>query len=173
VQNEHLFFDFERDFPRSLRCIPLTIRFNMDRCVIKLSLRQWVRFSPGDRQALLVLPCETSDEIHYYKQHMIAMIADRAKEQAKETVMEAAPAWTNTSEVPEQISRFARSLELDPPTLQQWSELALMQRYALVKLSRGGHDNVNFIPAMREFGLLAAGGDPVYHAVPAVNEEAR
>ena len=52
------------------------------------------------------------------------------------------------------MSRFEHSSGVAPPTLQQWSVLALMQRSVLVKLSRGGQDNVNFIPAIREFGLL-------------------
>ena len=32
--------------------------------------------------------------------------------------------------------------------------LSPLQRFTLVKLSRAKHDNVNFVPAMREFGLL-------------------
>jgi len=31
-----------------------------------------------------------------------------------------------------------------------------LQRFTLLKLSRESHDNVNFIPALREFKLLPA-----------------
>jgi hypothetical protein len=32
--------------------------------------------------------------------------------------------------------------------------LSVLQRFALFKLTRPGHDNDNLEPAMREFGLL-------------------
>jgi len=37
----------------------------------------------------------------------------------------------------------------------QWKNLNSLQRFALIKLTRGGHENENFIPALREFGLTA------------------
>lgn len=33
-------------------------------------------------------------------------------------------------------------------SLRAWS------RFALAKLARGGHENANFLPALREFGLV-------------------
>ena len=33
-----------------------------------------------------------------------------------------------------------------------------LERFVLVKLSRDHHDNLNFVPALREFGLLAETG---------------
>lgn len=32
----------------------------------------------------------------------------------------------------------------------------VLQRFALYKLTRPGHDNDNFLPAMREFGLVGS-----------------
>jgi hypothetical protein len=37
---------------------------------------------------------------------------------------------------------------------QQWSQLTPLQRFALMKLSRKGHENKNFYPALQEFGLV-------------------
>ena len=37
---------------------------------------------------------------------------------------------------------------------EQWAALAPLQRFALYKLTRPGHKNENFLPAMREFTLL-------------------
>ena len=54
---------------------------------------------------------------------------------------------------------FAETVGVAPPGLQAWRELAELQRFVLIKLSRDNHDNVNFVPALREFGLMAA-GDP-------------
>ena len=39
-------------------------------------------------------------------------------------------------------------------TAQQWKELSPLQRFALIKLSRRGHENRNFYPALQEFKLV-------------------
>lgn len=39
------------------------------------------------------------------------------------------------------------------PSPQQWASLTTLRRFALFKLTRPGHDNDNFVPAMLEFGL--------------------
>jgi len=36
---------------------------------------------------------------------------------------------------------------------EQWRELSILQRFALIKLCRPGHENKNFPIAMKEFGL--------------------
>ena len=35
------FFDFERSFQPTLDCMPMSVRFKMDLCGLKLSLLQW------------------------------------------------------------------------------------------------------------------------------------
>jgi hypothetical protein len=82
-------FDFERDFAGSLRCIPMIVRFKLDQCGVKLSLRQWSQLCqrPGPR----------------------------------------------------------------PPCLSIWARWTPLQRFALFKLTRAGHDNDNFGPALVEF----------------------
>ena len=37
---------------------------------------------------------------------------------------------------------------------QQWKTLTQLQRFALLKLSRPGHESKNFIRAVKEFGLI-------------------
>jgi len=53
------------------------------------------------------------------------------------------------------VTAFVRTLGVAPPTDAAWSVLAELQRFALIKLTGDNHDNVNFLPAMREFGLVA------------------
>ena len=43
-------FDFEADFAHGLRCIPMVVRLKLDRCLIRLSLKQWSRFG-GEKTA--------------------------------------------------------------------------------------------------------------------------
>lgn len=50
----------------------------------------------------------------------------------------------------------ARSLGVRPPNQAQWRALTRLQRFVLIKLTRDNHDNVNFLPAMVEFGLIEA-----------------
>ena len=68
-------FDFEQDFAGALQCIPMCVRFKLDVCGVKLSLRQWNRFVHGDRERLIELPCERPDEIPAYRQCVTELIA--------------------------------------------------------------------------------------------------
>jgi hypothetical protein len=60
--------------------------------------------------------------------------------------------WKSES-VPEQV--LARAGEMGVVISQdQWAALHPLQRFALVKLVRPGHEGHNFGPALKEFGLL-------------------
>ena len=62
MNDDHL-FAFESDFVATLRCVPMAVRLKLDRCEIKLSLRQWSRFTPEDRRRLLAAPCRTPTDV--------------------------------------------------------------------------------------------------------------
>lgn len=152
--NDTRLFAFEDDFVASLRCIPMAVRLKLDRSGIKLSLRQWSRFTRDDRQALLDLPCDTEAEVAAYRAQLVALVALRAREEARPLAEAPAPLWEAASPPPV-VATYALSVGVAPPTPRAWGELSELQRFALVKLTRDNHDNVNFIPAMREFGLVA------------------
>jgi hypothetical protein len=147
-------FQFEQDFAGSLRCIPMAVRFKLDRCGIKLSLRQWSRFAAEERTRMLRLACERGEEIEAYRRELEELIQLRSTQPPEYLPIELQPAWTEITVVPEQVTRYAAEQQVAPPSSTQWAALSPLQRYALVKLSRAKHDNVNFVPAMREFGLL-------------------
>ena len=147
-------FQFEQDFAGSLRCIPMAVRFKLDRCGVKLSLRQWSRFSPEERDRMLRLACERPEEIEAYRRELEELIRLRSTQPAEYLPIEAQPAWAEIAAVPEQVRRYALEQQVAPPSSTQWAALSHLQRFTLVKLSRAKHDNVNFVPAMREFGLL-------------------
>jgi len=153
--NDNHLFAFEDDFVASLRCIPMAVRLKLDRSGIKLSLRQWSRFTKGDRQALLDLPCRTAVEVAAYRERLVELVALRAKEAAKPLADPPAPLWESASAAPHIVASFAASVGVTPPSARAWGELSELQRFALIKLTRDNHDNVNFVPAMREFGLVA------------------
>ena len=152
--NDTQLFAFESDFVSTLRCIPMAVRFKLDRCGIKLSLRQWSRFTRDDRQALLVKPCDSGAETAAYRAALIALVALRANEVAKPLAEPPCGQWDVVRKVAPAVTRYAHTLGVKPPTQDEWAALSTLQRFVLIKLTRDNHDNVNFIPAMREFGLV-------------------
>jgi hypothetical protein len=149
-------FNFESDFVATLRCIPMAVRFKLDRVAIKLSLRQWSRLTRDDRQVLLLRPCDTPAEIDDYREVLADLVFQRAGEAAKPLAEPPTDIWTRTLTVPAEIGRFADAIGAQPPSNPQWAGLTILQRFVLAKLTRDNHDNVNFVPALREFGLSPA-----------------
>lgn len=155
MNDTHL-FAFESDFVATLRCVPMAVRFKLDRCGIKLSLRQWSRFTPDDRRSLLTQVCHSLAEVNAYRLHLVALVAVRSGSEAAPLSDQPEPLWEQADTTPQAVSMFARSVGVAPPNALAWSRLSHLQRFTLIKLSRDNHDNVNFIPALREFGLAPA-----------------
>ena len=151
--NDNHLFAFEDDFVASLRCIPMAVRLKLDRSGIKLSLRQWSRFTRDDRREMLETPCGTAAEVRAYHERLVELVAQRAHEAAKPLPEPPAALWELTGEAPPVVTDYARAVGVPPPTEGAWRRLSDLQRFVLIKLTRDNHDNVNFVPAMREFGL--------------------
>jgi hypothetical protein len=147
------FFEFEADFVDSLRCIPMQVRQKLDTSGIKLKLSDWNHLTKDEREALVELPCSTESEIQSYKKHLQNLILERIGTPAAELPIEPHPAWMDAKSVPTNLQEKAREfgITLSP---QQWAELTSLQRFALIKLSRPGHENQNFPKALKEFHLL-------------------
>lgn len=149
-------FAFEADFVASLRCVPMAVRRKLDNVGVKLSLRQWSRLSREARGELLDLPCADAAEAEAWR----IRLADLA-EAAGQAPLKPLPEGDDLPDPPRdappaQVADFARTQGLRPLGADAWRSLTDLQRFALMKLSRDNHDNVNFVPALREFGLLAA-----------------
>lgn len=146
-------FGFEDDFVRTLRCVPMCVRFKLDRVGVKLTLRQWSRFTLADREVLRALPCETGAEVDAWRETLVALIRQRSGEEAGALPPGPAPAWTAEATPPE-VAAFAQTRGARAPTEAEWRAMSRLERYVLVKLTRDKHENANFVPAMREFGLV-------------------
>ncbi|MGB7085927.1 MAG: nitrate reductase associated protein [Phormidesmis sp.] len=146
------FFEFEQDFVGSLRCIPMSVRHSLDTCGVKLKLEHWNRFSQAERQALVEWPCDTPTAASVYREQLQSLIVQQTGSPAKTLEIPPEPPWQRCSTIPEQVAAKIRSQHI-PLSLQQWAALSELQRFALVKLSRASHENNNFMPAVREFGL--------------------
>ncbi len=147
-------FAFELDFGGTLRCIPMSVRMKLDQTGIKLSLKQWSKLPAEGRRQLVERPCDDPALIESYKQYLISLIEGVTQTSVELTPLDDAPPWANPTVVPERIGAWARNLGVASPSREQWASLTQLQRFALFKLTRPGHSNDNFIPAMREFCVL-------------------
>lgn len=145
-------FEFERDFAGSLRCIPMVVRFKLDLCGIKLSLRQWSKLLRLDRHWLLRHPCATRADAVALRTSLAEIIGRLPGETVQYVEMETDPRW-RADRVPDVIVAQSIAVGAPPPSRAEWAALSDLQRFSLVKLTRAGRENANFLPAMREFGL--------------------
>jgi hypothetical protein len=147
-------FRFEVDFGGTLRCIPMSVRMKLDQTGIKLSLKQWNRIPADGRRQLVERSCSSAAETERYREYLVALIETHTRTAVEFAPPDPAPPWADARAVPERIREWARELGVAPPSAEQWAALAPLQRFALYKLTRPGHSNENFLPAMREFSLL-------------------
>ena len=153
--NDSPIFAFESDFAGSLHCIPMAVRLKLDNCGVKVSLKQWNRLTREQRDQLLAQPCDTPQNNRSYRDYLVGIIETRTGDKAKDLPVESHPEWTDESRVPDQVSAYFTAQGLAPLSLPQWTGLAPLQRYVLIKLTHPGHSNDNFLPALQEFGLLS------------------
>jgi hypothetical protein len=149
------FFQFEADFVESLRCIPMQVRMKLDTCGIKLKLHQWHQFTYDERQYLVDAPCDAPDQVKAYRDTLQHLVFNHTGESAKELTIDANPPWHSAEAIPESVLTQAADLEISL-TLDHWARLSPLQRFALIKLSRSNHENSNFVPALREFGVVTS-----------------
>lgn len=150
------FFEFEMDFVEGLRCIPMVVRYRLDTIGIKLKLVHWNQLTETDRLQLVDWPCETAAEQLAYRDRLRQLVAARSGEMPKDLPIEPLPLWESTG-VPEELAAKVAETGFTL-SAEAWRSLTVLQRFALIKLSRAGHENRNFPIAFREFGLLGQTG---------------
>ncbi len=149
------YFEFEEDFvEENMRCIPMIVRFKMDLAGIKLKLAHWCKFSNDERIKLALSPCRKKEEVSVYSQFLTGLIKKYANEEPEKMTIVSQPEWAIENVIPEQLLEKAGELKCDI-TLIKWAGLTPLQRFALLKLLRPGHENKHFPNAMREFNLAS------------------
>lgn len=148
------YFDFEEDFvEENVRCIPMIVRFKMDAAGIKLKLAEWSKFTIDERIALAVNPAATTEEAGEYNNYLSGLIKKYTAADAAVLALEAEPAWSVLHGIPAILQDKAKECGWEIG-ITQWKQLTNLQRFALLKLCRPGHENKNFPKAMKEFGLV-------------------
>jgi hypothetical protein len=148
------YFHFEQDFMEdNIRCIPMIVRFKLDACGIKLKLKEWSKMAVYEREQLASLPIDSSADLDIYRIYLTAIIHKHTGAEA--TVIpdyNVNDLWHSINQLPEVLREKLIALEMNIST-DQWTSLSALRRFALIKLTRPGHENKNFPKAMREFGL--------------------
>jgi hypothetical protein len=148
------YFQFEEDFmEENIRCIPMVVRFKMDEAGIKLKLAEWSRFYSSERIQLALLPAGSSTELKMYFRYLSSLIKKHTGNQPTLLHIDPRPGWQDLQQIPDMIKEKSEELQLDI-SVQQWQNLSNIQRFALLKLCRPGHENENFPKAAAEFGIL-------------------
>ncbi|AFZ51764.1 nitrate reductase associated protein [Dactylococcopsis salina] len=150
-----MFFQFEADFVNDLRCIPMQVRLKLDTCGVKLKLHHWHQFNQDERDQLVNQPCETPEQITAYKKVLQNLVIQKTGEPAKELEIDPDPPWLNAQDIPQQLQEKTQEFDLEIKP-EQWQKLSPLQRFALIKLSRPSHENKNFYPALKEFGIITS-----------------
>ncbi len=147
------YFDFEEDFiEENVRCIPMIVRFKMDAAGIKLKLSEWSKFKKEERIELALKPAGNEEEARLYNEYLADLIKKRTNAEATVLPINNEPACANLEVIPALLQEKAKEFNWEI-TKEQWSGLTNLQRFALTKLYRPGHENKNFPKAMKEFGL--------------------
>ena len=146
-------FRFEDDFVATLRCIPMGVRMKLDQAGIKVSLKEWSKLVQEERRELAESPTATPADLDAFGRRVDALVTARMG-LAPKRMPPPAPEW-EADAAPADLADKARD-EGFVLTVDTWRRLAPLQRFALCKLSRHGHENANFRPAAIEFGVPRA-----------------
>lgn len=148
------YFGFEEDFvEKSIRCIPMIVRFKMDAAGIKLKLSVWSLFSKDEKIKLAVLSCHNEVEIKMYRNYLSGLIRKYTGDEATSLTIDRNPEWNELEKIPYTLEEKAGEFNWRIG-LKKWKILTNLQRFALLKLCRPGHENKNFPKAMKEFNLI-------------------
>jgi hypothetical protein len=154
LKTEALHFQFEEDFmENNIRCIPMVVRFKLDAAGVKLKLAEWSKFSVAERNQLTIKSCNDQNEINSYRKYLFQLVVLHTANEPVNLIVDNNPAWANCNEVNPSLQSKAKEHDWFI-SIPQWRSLSNLQRFALLKLYRPGHENKNFPRAMKEFGLV-------------------
>lgn len=141
-------FAFEHDFIGSWRCIPLCVRRKLDLIGLKLKLSHWLALSQAQRQELVDWPDDPTN-LTSLREHLRTCTRSLADGEARPLPPATHEPWQNPHAIPVEVGEAAaqRQISLSPIS---WSGLRELDRFALCKLARPGHDHHNLDAAFSE-----------------------
>jgi hypothetical protein len=156
LHDKPILFDFEVVSSENLTFIPMSVRFNLDRFGLRISLAQWQLLPHEDRALLACFPVDNDNDAAIetnFEHALFETMREHANAEPDWFSPNGEPEWRNREVVPQGVIHQSRIASLEAPTPEKWARLDPFQRYVLTKLSRKPQSNHDFIPAMKEFGL--------------------
>ena len=149
------YFHFEQDFMEdNIRCIPMIVRFKLDACGIKLKLKEWSKMTVEEREQLALLPIDSAVDLDFYRAYLQRIVHSHTGERATLLPINIGyHYWSSVDALPSVLEEKLEDSKMSI-SIAQWKKLRVLQRFALLKLTRPGHENKNFPKAMKEFGLV-------------------
>lgn len=143
-------FAFEADFMGSWRCIPLCVRRKLDLAGIKLKLRHWLALDQVERQRLVDWP-DGPQDLRDFAVHLKRRTAEMAAGPVGALPIPRNAPWQRQ----QPSADLTTTLQAMGHTMnqEQWQQLSELERFALCKLARPGHDHHNLVPALAEFKM--------------------
>jgi len=149
-------FEFEIASSENLNYIPMCIRFNLDRCKLRLTLAQWQALAYQERLEFTTYPLlGAGDSVDGFAQVLAERLASAQAGELAPMAETPDMAWACTEHAPSALLRQCTLHHLAPISDPVWGHLPEFQRYVLSKLSRRSSANHDFLAAVREFGLPA------------------
>lgn len=145
-----LLYGFESLEATSLTLIPLSIRYRLDCCAIKLHLRQWQQFTLAERERLLRSPFASSADITAWAAQLTTIAQQRCNCLPDQLTDTTEAAWLRMDQWPADVVERCRQLDLPLPALHVWQQLATPHRHALFKIAHSRHDFLQLPAALRE-----------------------
>jgi hypothetical protein len=114
-----------------------------------------MQLTQPERMVLVNMACTTAAEAKIYRDFLQKLITEKTGNPPEELAIAPHPAWLDDSHIPDTVLEKAGEFQIEI-SLEQWQKLAPSQRFALIKLSRPSHENLNFYPAIKEFHIVDA-----------------
>jgi hypothetical protein len=135
--------------------MPMSVRFNLDRFGLRISLAQWQLLPHADRTLLARFPVDEDAAIEPNFDHaLFEMMRTHANIEPDWFTPDAEPVWRKADAIPDGVVQHSRLVGAPAPTIERWGRLDPFKRYVLAKLTRKSEPSHDFVPAMREFGLM-------------------
>lgn len=141
-------FGFEHDFVGNWRCIPLSLRRKLDLAGVKLRLSHWHALEP-DQRGELVAWADDGPALQEMRARIAALTRPMAQGEAPALTPVRGEPWQEGGELPVALreAAAANGHRLDE---ERWRQLTELERFALCKLARPGHDHHNLPAALEE-----------------------
>ena len=146
-QSNH-YFNFEDDFIKDLRCIPLCVRRKLDLIGIKLKLTHWQEFNLIEKTKIVNWP-DTKKELFELKIFLKKITSNSKYGKVKEIEISINQPWQDKNKVPEQVLKSALERGINI-SIEDWRNLNELDRFAFCKLIRPNHEHHNLDKALVE-----------------------